>query len=88
MVVHTGFWGCGAFGGNRGLMVLLQTMAAQMAGIDLLVVHTVTEQGSWVAHEGLALAATGLSGYDGRPTAEALDHITELNFEWGVSDGN
>ena len=24
VVIHTGFWGCGAFGGNRVLMVALQ----------------------------------------------------------------
>ena len=45
-VVHTGFWGCGAFGGNRVLMVSLQVVAAVMAGLDGLVLHTVTEAGA------------------------------------------
>jgi len=31
VVVHTGFWGCGAYGGNRVLMALLQLLAAQLA---------------------------------------------------------
>jgi Poly (ADP-ribose) glycohydrolase (PARG) len=28
VVVHTGFWGCGAYGGNRVVMALLQILAA------------------------------------------------------------
>ena len=34
VVIHTGFWGCGAFGGNRVLMVMLQACAAELAGVD------------------------------------------------------
>ena len=40
VVVHTGYWGCGAFGGNRVLMALLQVVAARMAGLERLVFHT------------------------------------------------
>lgn len=39
-VIHTGYWGGGAFGGNRVLMSMLQILAAQMAGVDRLVFHT------------------------------------------------
>jgi len=38
-IVHTGFWGCGAFGGNRRLMVALQALAARAAKISRLVLH-------------------------------------------------
>ena len=34
VAVHTGFWGCGAFGGHRVLMTTLQTLAAEMAGLE------------------------------------------------------
>lgn len=34
VVVHTGNWGCGAFGGSRPLMALLQCLAARSAGIS------------------------------------------------------
>ena len=34
-VIHTGFWGCGAFGGNRSLMTILQAMAGDLAGVDI-----------------------------------------------------
>src|SRR5262249_17357234 len=40
VVIHTGFWGCGAYGGNRVLMALLQLLAARLAGIDRFVFHT------------------------------------------------
>lgn len=39
VVVHSGFWGCGAFGGNRVLMSALQVAAADLAGLDRLVLH-------------------------------------------------
>jgi hypothetical protein len=40
VVVHTGFWGCGAFGGHRVLMTTLQVLAAEMAGLHQIVLHT------------------------------------------------
>jgi len=39
VVIHTGFWGCGAYGGNRVVMALLQLLAAQCSGVDRLVFH-------------------------------------------------
>jgi hypothetical protein len=90
-VVHTGFWGCGAFGGNRVLMALLQVLAARMAGLDRLVFHTFDGPGS----AALADAQDILSGEVGDAaagekwvTSEVLDRIEALGFAWGVSDGN
>lgn len=40
MVVHTGNWGTGAFGGNRILMATIQLLASQVAQVDELVFHT------------------------------------------------
>ena len=37
--IHTGNWGCGAFGGNVSLMCLIQIFAARIAGIDELYYH-------------------------------------------------
>ena len=42
-VIHTGWWGCGAFGGNQELMALLQLLAAEWAGVDEVVFHTGTD---------------------------------------------
>ena len=46
VVVHTGFWGCGAYGGNRVLMALLQLLAARLARLGRLVFHTGDASGS------------------------------------------
>jgi len=35
VVIHSGNWGCGAFGGNLVLMGLVQMLAARAAGVDL-----------------------------------------------------
>jgi len=40
VIIHTGNWGCGAYGGNPEIMALLQMAAARLAGIDELVYHT------------------------------------------------
>ncbi len=45
-MIHTGFWGCGAFGGNRVLMTTLQILAAEMAGLERVVFHTGDASGS------------------------------------------
>lgn len=79
-VVHTGFWGCGAFGGNRALMVAVQVIAARAAGVDRLVLHTVRESGRSDAERGVDTAS-------GTSPAEAADALTAGGFEWGEGDG-
>jgi hypothetical protein len=83
-VVHTGFWGCGAFGGNRTLMAFLQVVAAQMAGLSRLVFHTVDRGGTEELHRALALyEAVGDLAID-----RLIDDIVGRGFRWGESDGN
>ncbi len=89
VVIHTGFWGCGAFGGNRVLMALLQCLAAHMSGVDRLVFHTFDRAGS----EALATARRILkqelpSQGEQCKLNEVLKKIHDMNFQWGVSDGN
>lgn len=85
-VIHTGFWGCGAFGGNRELMALLQFIAANLAGVDRIVFHAVDDKK--IAKEAAfryeeILAERALEG-----AQEVLYAIEEESYEWGVSDGN
>ena len=49
VVIHPGYWGCGAYGGRRVLMTILQIIAANLSGIDKLVYHTVNENGPGAA---------------------------------------
>eukprot|EP00479_Gromia_sphaerica_P008629 TRINITY_DN335_c0_g1_i5.p1 TRINITY_DN335_c0_g1~~TRINITY_DN335_c0_g1_i5.p1 ORF type:complete len:129 (+),score=17.46 TRINITY_DN335_c0_g1_i5:773-1159(+) len=46
IVIHTGNWGTGAFGGNKIMMALLQLIAARMAGIDRMQFHTFSADGT------------------------------------------
>lgn len=46
VVIHTGFWGCGAYGGNRVLMALLQLWAAHLSRVNRLVFHISDSSGA------------------------------------------
>lgn len=85
-VVHTGYWGCGAYGGNRELTPLLQMIAASCAGVDEFVFHTGGDA------DGYAQSARTLEEVFpvGRTanTRELVTLIHEKGYEWGVSDGN
>jgi len=82
-VVHTGFWGCGAFGGNRVLMAALQSLAARMANVEV-VFHWGDDAGEAPADEGARLAADFARG----EVAAVVQELADTGFEWGVSDGN
>ncbi len=104
VVVHTGFWGCGAFGGNRVLMPALQMLAAAMAGVDRVVFHTgggskasggsKTGDGSKTGAGPDAFEA-GLDLYRSLAvkaapvqTSTLIDRLVERGFVWGMGDGN
>lgn len=86
VVVHTGFWGCGAYGGNKILMALLQLLAARMAELDRLVFHTGGADGTRAyLRANDAMQEVVASGT--RP--RALPELVEaMGFAWGESDGN
>ncbi|MCZ7645700.1 MAG: poly(ADP-ribose) glycohydrolase [Planctomycetota bacterium] len=88
VVVHTGFWGCGAFGGNRIVMTILQILAARLAGLDRIVVHTLDAQGSASFERARELLEGTIDKQDSCETARALSRVEALRLEWGVSDGN
>jgi hypothetical protein len=86
VTIHTGFWGCGAFGGNRELMVILQLHAARLAGVDRVVFHAGDKGGlrqfedGRRAYERFAGEAPGTRALVGR--------VVKCGYRWGVSDGN
>jgi hypothetical protein len=90
-VVHTGFWGCGAFGGDRTLMALLQLLAARLAGLARLVFHTADAPGTAIFRRALALHDSVGSYADRGDSADLgrlVDEIVARGFRWGESDGN
>ena len=82
--IHTGFWGCGAFGGNRIVMTALQVLAVGMAGATSLVFH----HGSAAGRDDVEGAVALLCELSGEESAEGLLRgIQSRCFEWGVSNG-
>lgn len=43
-IIHTGWWGCGAYGNNRQMMILTQIIAAHWARIDELYFHVINNE--------------------------------------------
>jgi hypothetical protein len=84
--IHTGFWGCGAYGGNRILMALLQLVAARLAQIDRLVFHTTDAIGSQALATARSILDLELATCDS--IINVLEIIYEKAFKWGVGDGN
>ncbi len=82
VVIHSGNWGCGAFGGNKELMYLTQIYAASVCGIDEIVLHAVDEK--------VFERSKSLYEYmDKRMRfADVVAFLHSRKFEWGESDGN
>lgn len=85
VVIHSGFWGCGAFGGNRVMMTLLQLLAADMAGVARLVFHVGDPSGRTSVERARALAADLATATS---ATELIARAEALGLVWGVSDGN
>ncbi len=89
VIIHTGFWGCGAYGGNRVLMSLLQLLAARLAQVNHLVFHTGDARGidnlataQQILEQDLAPAGSHIE------VSALITEIEAMRFQWGVSDGN
>jgi len=83
--IHTGYWGCGAYGGNRGLMPLLQLIAACAAGVDTLVFHSGGDASGY--RHSLEKLEAWLPVETEVETEVLLHRIVAAGYEWGVSDG-
>jgi hypothetical protein len=83
--VNTGYWGCGAYGGNRVLMSLLQLVAAAAAGVDTLSFYAGDDSASFVVAHALYLELLPVD----YPVATELlvQQIADRGFVWGVGNG-
>lgn len=88
VVVNTGHWGTGAFGGNRIVMALLQLLAARLAGIEQLVYHTVDKAGTEPCYAAERLLGELVAREISPQVKAILSRIHAQGFEWGISDGN
>lgn len=82
--IHTGFWGCGAYGGNSELMALLQLLAAKIVSVPRFVFYT----GSAHGHLEYKKAFDFVSNLNGKyKIQEIIDLIYAKNYMWGVGNG-
>ncbi|MBP7962589.1 MAG: hypothetical protein KBG20_06765 [Caldilineaceae bacterium] len=85
IAIHTGYWGCGAYGGNRVLMPLLQMLAAVAAGVHTLVFHAGADV---VPYQTAHRLLDDLLPIGAPVSADQLvQQILAQNFKWGVGDG-
>ena len=88
VIVNSGFWGCGAFGGDRVLMTMVQALAAEMADLHRLVLHIGEASGSESVAQAKAILRGLLAAGGSLDTAELVSRIEDMGLEWGHSDGN
>jgi hypothetical protein len=84
-VIHTGFWGCGAFGGNRSLMTILQALAGDLAGVDI-VFWAIDKPGLQTARDAYELYLRLRD--DTASVSKVINELLRRRFPWGKSDGN
>lgn len=80
--IHTGRWGCGAFGNSEELMLLAQIVAASMTGVSRLLFHAVSADALAAAQEKFSALPERLS------LGGAVDFLLEQRYRWGKTDGN
>lgn len=74
IVIHTGNWGAGAFGNDAKTAHLVQLAAAEMAGIDEIRMHPMTQPNSFVAAK--QLIENLRAQFPQMTSGQFLDHLT------------
>ncbi|CAF0784770.1 unnamed protein product [Didymodactylos carnosus] len=88
-IIHTGWFGCGAYGGNHSLMLILQLIGAQLADVDKIVFHTVSrgfDNEIAKADEYMTKLFEG-NDKDKMTVDDLINKIFKEKFEWGESNG-
>ena len=83
--LHIGYWGCGAYGGNRVLMTAVQLLAARLAGVAHVVVHGVPDAAD--AERAVALLSAEDAPRASTTFEGAVEWLRAKQFRWGTSDG-
>lgn len=85
LIIHTGNWGCGAFGNNPVMIAMLQIFAASAAGVDELVYKTDLQLSD--AAKARILVNEFFAGDTAKTPAAFLDYVERLGFTYGVGNG-
>ena len=86
VVIHTGNWGCGAYGGNKRVAALVQTAAAHFSLVDRLEYHAFEKGSAGEVEDGMRFFRRVCpSSIDVNYLVEAMKNE---GFVWSKSDGN
>lgn len=88
-IVHTGNWGCGAFGGNKRLVAAIQVASARINGIELHY-HCFDGPSLREFHRGLSLLDEWRRqiAWKEQTLQSLVTFLVAKELQWGVSDGN
>jgi hypothetical protein len=81
VTIHTGNWGCGAFGGKKECMYLSQLIGAKLTGVDEIVFHTIDEVI-------LQNAIRKFSEISDMTYEFAVAFLCSQKYFWEITDGN
>ncbi len=82
-IIHTGWWGCGAYGNNRQVMLITQILAAHWAQIDRIIFHTQTNEHHNDTEKAEKVVENLLHK---KQVDEVIEEIFKLNLEWEKSN--
>jgi len=82
-IIHTGWWGCGAYGNNRQMMLITQILAAHWAQIDGIVFHIQNKEHQNDIEEAQKAVEKLRHGTE---VKEVIEEIFNLNLEWEKSN--
>ncbi|MFX1297492.1 MAG: hypothetical protein ACFFD2_21905 [Promethearchaeota archaeon] len=89
VIINTGNWGTGAYGGNKTIMALLQIIAAKVAQIDKLVYHIFNIEYFKYYKEAFSIFENKIiKNNKVIQLPQILHQIQQMKFQWGFSDGN
>ncbi|CAG8693292.1 6365_t:CDS:1, partial [Funneliformis caledonium] len=85
VIIHTGNWGCGAYGGNVSIMSCLQIAAAHLAGIDKIIYHTVGKEEEFDI--GLQIYKELIDDVKDVNVVDFIENVEMEKLQWGFSNG-
>lgn len=85
VVIATGNWGCGAFGGQHMLMAMIQMIAASVTGVSGLVYYTFDDLGD-TEYKRAREALQKIN--EKKSLAWYVQFLLDMKFTWRKGDGN